>query len=97
MSFDESRDYKPFRAAVRKLVGRDVIVEGNFPVPVQHPQTGQQTFVYCPDAGKLTEVFDEGFALLREGRVEPALYRFENIRSIQPLSPLTVGVSMPRE
>jgi len=69
---------------VSKWIGREVVLEGIFPIPVPS-QTGMQV-IYSPIKGKLVGVYKDGFELMEDGDGEPTLYPSKNIRSIHPIS-----------
>lgn len=68
---------------MQTLVGRQVVIEGTFPIPVQGGQVA-----YAPAKGKLVEFYlnERGdlnaLDLIEEGDQEPTTYLTSNLRSI---------------
>ena len=63
-----------------ELIGREVVVEGTFPIPV-----GQQ-YAFSPMRGRLTGVFHDGIEILSDGETEPAVCPLATVRSVYAIS-----------
>ncbi len=64
-----------FKDRIAQWKGKEVYVEGTFPLP-----TGNGQVAYSPVVGKLIEVFDDGIELGGEAR-EIGVYPFATMRS----------------
>ena len=62
---------------VGKWIGKMVVLEGTFPIPIGNGQVA-----YAPAKGRLVEVFTDGIALKESDSIEPGVFLFSNLRSI---------------
>lgn len=81
---------KDINDVVEKWLGKSVYVEGVFPLP-----TGNGQVAYSPCIGTLSAVFSDGYAIIENGRKEPAMFFRANLRSIN-LVPEQSGLVMPK-
>jgi hypothetical protein len=77
---------------VEKWVGREVYVEGQFPLPTGAPGG----VAYSPCIGKLTAVYSDGYAILEKGNKDATVLFRANLRSIN-LVPEVSGLVLPPE
>ena len=85
-----------FSQRISKYIGRDVVVEDQFPVPTgQATPDGFQLCVFSPIKGKLVAVYADGFALVMDGYREPREFVSRNVRSVMPI-PLGGGLLLPQ-
>ncbi len=81
-----------FRTMVARMeswIGKEVVMEGPFPMPVQTPQGMQMAMT--PAKGTLVEVYGDangtvtGFTVLESGDSEPTVYNMVNLRTVTPM------------
>lgn len=76
---------------IKEWVGKKVFVQGTFPLPMPNGQV-----VYSPTAGKLVEVFDDGYSILEEGAQNPTFFFRANLRCIELLKEES-GIVTPKK
>ncbi len=80
--------------ALERFVGRNVVIEGKFPIPIGQDAQGRPQIVYAPAMGRLTAVWDGGFDIVFPEYKEPTVFNWDNVRSVMPV-PLQHGLVLP--
>jgi hypothetical protein len=84
-----------FVEKLAKLIDREVVVEGTFPIPIGQNEQGYPITVYSPIKGKLVDVYADGFSVVLDGYKEPREFLLANVRSVMPVPSVNTIVLPP--